>query len=69
MIKHSVIAITTLMAVGSACAESSVSLYGEIDTGYQFGNGNPVGDGVCDGAGEPREHRSQIPPGGGPAGR
>ena len=37
MIKHSVIAITTLMAVGSACAESSVSLYGEIDTGYQFG--------------------------------
>ena len=36
MLKHSVIAVATLMAIGSACAESSVSLYGEIDTGYQF---------------------------------
>ncbi len=36
MMKHSLIVIATLVAVGSACAESSVSLYGEIDTGYQF---------------------------------
>ena len=36
MMKHSLIAIAALTAVGSACAESSVSLYGIVDTAYQF---------------------------------
>lgn len=36
MMKHSLIAIAAPTAVGSACAESSVSLYGIVDTAYQF---------------------------------
>ena len=36
MMKHSLIAIAAPTAVGSACGESSVSLYGIVDTAYQF---------------------------------